>query len=372
MKSKKGKKNNTNNDVPFEQTKPNTANIIPVPTLQKSSSRVPTGAAAIAPPTPKKKPPIKPAVPTIPTLLLPDHTKESDTSITTTTKNIPHSYFEKNNRHVIKRKSSIMLMNSSTQSSDAQSSKKTQKTGLTVDSNTADGNFNPKVTKASTTKLSKIGNMSTTIIQGKILDAVLETPINTLYPGPIRALISRDVYSEKGNNVLIPKGSRIIGILKGGYTAGQTRVGVNWTRILLPTGYDIEITSAPAVGKLGMMGLEGIVNRQFIETIGNAALLSIINIGAAKIMEEQFNIGSNTSISSTSSSGTVTTTSSQTPTQQAAEKAVDNLSNITKNWLSKNFLVTPYIVINQGTRVKVFVNQDIRFPKNINSSGFIK
>lgn len=376
ISSNKDKKSDTGNQVPFEGKKPDTATTIPVPLLSKSSE-VPKGIAAVAPPQPQKTPettlPEKtktitvksPSPPAIPALLSPDQI--ANTGATDKKSNKNTKLFEAKTRHNTKRKSSIMLK------SDASSTKQ-EKTGKnnnqnSADINSANGIFNPGITKASTTKLTKIGNMTTTITQGKILDAVLETPINTLYPGPIRAVISRDVYSERGNNVLIPKGSRIIGTLKGGYTAGQTRVAVTWSRIILPSGYDIEIANSPGVGKLGTIGIEGSVNRQFIETVGNAALLSLINLSAAKIIEEQFSITPTTSISSTSSSGTTTRTQTeQSPTKQAAENAVNNLSSVTKSWLSKNFLSTPYIVINQGTRVKVFVNQDIRFPKNINSS----
>jgi type IV secretion system protein VirB10 len=277
-----------------------------------------------------------------------------------------HKAVNKNNRETTKIKSSIMLTGGSSKSEQK------GKGGTKIDSNTASGTFTPAVTTASAAVVTTIGDMATTITQGKILDSVLETPINTLYPGPIRAVISRDIYSEKGTNVLIPKGSRIIGSIKGGYKAGSTRVAVNWTRIILPSGYDINITSAPGTDKLGMLGVEGIVNRQFIETIGSAALLSIINISAAKMVEDYFNIKSNSQTTSTSSSGVVTTQNTQTPTQQAAQTEFTNLSNLTKDWLKQNFVPTPYIVVDQGTRIKVFVNQDIRFPKNLNGTNFIR
>ncbi|NRA74015.1 MAG: hypothetical protein HRU36_04675 [Rickettsiales bacterium] len=359
-----GKKDKTptQDKVPFTEKKPDTASKLPAPLLQKSS-RVPKNIVAVTPPKPKTLPKTiskSPPAPAVPKLLAPDkitHPKDINTDEKTP--------FSNNNRRNTKIKSSIMLKNSS-------DTNQTKTNKNNIDSSSADGVFNPEVIKAKTAKLTKIGNMSTTITQGKMLDAVLETPINTLYPGPIRGLISRDVFSERGNNILIPKGSKIIGALKGGYTAGQSRVAVSWTRIILPSGYDIAITDAPGVGKLGMMGVEGVVNRQFMETIGSAALLSLINIATANITEDAFDIDSRTQTSSTSSSGTTTTTNTITPTQQAAEDAVNNLSSITKDWLSKNFLATPYIVINQGTRLKVFVNQDIKFPKNINSSILVK
>src|SRR6185295_13567797 len=51
------------------------------------------------------------------------------------------------------------------------------------------------------------GNLSTTIIVGTIIPAVLETALNTDLPGNARAIVSRDVRSFDGSAVLIPRGS---------------------------------------------------------------------------------------------------------------------------------------------------------------------
>lgn len=216
-------------------------------------------------------------------------------------------------------------------------------------------------------KLTKVGQMSSLITQGKIIETVLETPVNTNYPGPIRALVSKDVYSEKGSNVLIARGSRVIGELVGGYQAGHTRVLIKWNRIILPSGYDIKVEGAPGVNNLGSIGVQGIVDRQLWNSLGNVALLSAINIGLAKIMEKEFNVGSNSTTSTVSPDGAQTTNSTSSPTQQAAKQALDDTSGAIKKWVTDNFTSKPYIEIDQGTIVKIFVNSDIQFPQNIST-----
>ena len=55
------------------------------------------------------------------------------------------------------------------------------------------------------------GDMNLVLGRGKMLDAIIETAINTDIGGEIRAIISRDIYSEWGKNILLPKGSRVFG-----------------------------------------------------------------------------------------------------------------------------------------------------------------
>lgn len=230
-----------------------------------------------------------------------------------------------------------------------------------------DQSFIVQPTTAVSTKLTFLGNMSSVIVQGKVIEAVLETPINTNFPGPIRAVISRDVFSEQGENILIPKGSRVVGKFDGGYQAGKDRVVVKWDRIILPDGHDIMMQDAPGADSLGMLGIPGHVNREFFSTIGNALLLSVINVGAASVMEKAFKTGSTSTTSTVDTSGNQTTTSTNSPAQQAANQQVTALANTTQQWAKSNFLSVPSITIDQGTLVKIFVNQDVLFPRDIAS-----
>ncbi|MDX5495271.1 MAG: TrbI/VirB10 family protein, partial [Wolbachia endosymbiont of Nomada marshamella] len=66
-------------------------------------------------------------------------------------------------------------------------------------------------TSAQSSKATRVGKLGLMVTQGKIIDAVLETAINSDLQGMLRAMVSRDVYAETGDTVLIPKGSRLIG-----------------------------------------------------------------------------------------------------------------------------------------------------------------
>lgn len=118
-------------------------------------------------------------------------------------------------------------------------------------------------------------NPSTTVTQGTLIPAVLETAINTDVPGFVRAVVSQDVRSFDGKRVLVPRSSRLIGQYQSGVQAGQRRAYVIWTRLIRPDGASVNIAS-PAVAFDGTTGLEGNVNSHFFQRFGSALLLSVV------------------------------------------------------------------------------------------------
>lgn len=115
----------------------------------------------------------------------------------------------------------------------------------------------------------------TTVTQGTLIPAVLETAIDTDVPGYVRAVVSADVRSFDGSRVLVPRSSRLIGQYKSGLQAGQKRAYVIWTRLIRPDGVSVNIAS-PAVGFAGETGIAGKVDSHFFERFGSAMLLSVI------------------------------------------------------------------------------------------------
>lgn len=118
-------------------------------------------------------------------------------------------------------------------------------------------------------------NPQTTVTQGTMIPAILETAIDTDVPGYVRAVVSQDVRSHDGARVLIPRSSRLVGQYQSGVQAGQKRAYVIWQRLITPEGASVNIAS-PAVGFDGTTGLEGRVNNRFFQRFGSAMLLSVI------------------------------------------------------------------------------------------------
>ncbi|MEQ5788898.1 type VI secretion protein [Erythrobacter sp. NFXS35] len=118
-------------------------------------------------------------------------------------------------------------------------------------------------------------NPSTTVTEGTLIPAILETAINTDVPGYVRAVVSQDVRSFDGKRVLVPRSSRLIGQYQAGVEQGQRRAYVIWTRLIRPDGVSVNLAS-PAVGFDGTTGLEGDVNSHFFKRFGSGLLLSVV------------------------------------------------------------------------------------------------
>jgi type IV secretion system protein VirB10 len=129
-------------------------------------------------------------------------------------------------------------------------------------------------------RASAFANRSMTVPQGYLIPAVLETGFDSTKPGFARAIVSRDVRGFDGKNVLIPRGSRLIGDYQSAAGQGQNRAVITWTRLIRPDGMTIALDS-PAVDTVGRGGVAASVNSHFFARLGNALLQSSFAIGQA-------------------------------------------------------------------------------------------
>jgi type IV secretion system protein VirB10 len=118
-------------------------------------------------------------------------------------------------------------------------------------------------------------NPATTVTQGTLIPAILETAIDTNVPGYVRAVVSQDVRSFDGTKILVPRSSRLIGQYQSGLQGGQKRAYVIWSRLIRPDGASVNLAS-PAIGFDGTTGLAGEVESNFFKRFGSAMLLSVV------------------------------------------------------------------------------------------------
>lgn len=176
----------------------------------------------------------------------------------------------------------------------------------------------------------RIANPEQTIVQGTLINAVLETALDSTRPGQARALVTKDVMSFDGSRVLIPRGSRIFGTYQSEVNPGQKRVLIEWVRLLTPKGISVKLNS-PSADPLGRAGLRGKVDNHTLRRIGDALLGSVVELGGLALGRELS--GSSVVILPSASQATP-----QTRTQ-----------------------IQPTIKVEQGTRVTVFVAVDLDF-----------
>jgi type IV secretion system protein VirB10 len=176
-------------------------------------------------------------------------------------------------------------------------------------------------------------NRSTTVAQGTLIPAVLETALDSTRPGFARAIVSRDVRGFDGSRVLIPRGSRLIGEYRSEAAPGQHRAFVTWTRLIRPDGVTIAIAS-PAADTLGRGGIGAHVNSHFLARFAGAILQSVLDIG----VNLAGRVGNN--------NGAVVVLPGSL---QGATQIVQPAQ------------VTPTLTVRQGTSISIFVGRDLDF-----------
>ena len=116
---------------------------------------------------------------------------------------------------------------------------------------------------------------------GAVIPAALVTGLRSDIKGPAIAQVTQDVFDSLGRGLLlVPAGSRLIGEYDSGLAAGQSRLGVVWTRLILPSGRSIVLDKLPAADVLGMTGLQDGVDRHGREVLAAAALSTLLAVGA--------------------------------------------------------------------------------------------
>ena len=186
------------------------------------------------------------------------------------------------------------------------------------------------------TQAEVIANPSNTVVQGTMIQAVMETALDSSLPGQTRAIISEDVYSYDGSRLLIPRGSRLIGRYRSGVEIAQRRVTIAWDRIILPTQQKIRI-SAFGGDELGRSGVTGFVDTRFVQRFGSAALISIISAAPSVAAGEVKNKN----------------------TANVLEDVGDDLADATDSVIGEYLSIGPVIYIDQGARVTVMVDRDL-------------
>lgn len=193
---------------------------------------------------------------------------------------------------------------------------------------------NPALKGAERVRAGRLLNPSQTIVQGAIIQAVLETALDSTRPGMARAIVSRDVRGFDGARVLVPRGSRLVGEYQSDLSPGQNRALVVWTRLIRPDGVTINLQS-PAADELGRAGVRGKVNTHFFERFGGAILQSALDLGVG--LATRSVVGGTVIVGLPGSSTTI------------PQINPDNRQ------------VRPTVTVKQGASVSVFVARDLDF-----------
>ena len=188
---------------------------------------------------------------------------------------------------------------------------------------------------------------------GTVIPGLLITSVSSELPGEIVGQVSRDVYdSRTQRTLLVPKGSRLIGTYDNQVAAGQGRLLVAWTRLILPDGRSMRLPGLALADRQGNAGAKGNVDNHWRRVFGSALLLSAIGAGV------QLSQPAQASVLSTPSAG-----------QVAAGAVGQELSSVALEILRRGMDVKPTISIPAGQPFNVLLSGDLLFEEPYTPRG---
>ena len=179
------------------------------------------------------------------------------------------------------------------------------------------------------------------IMAGTVLPAVLITGINSDLPGNIIGQIRENIYDTvTGNYLLVPQGSRIIGVYDNMITWGQNKVSIVWSRLMMPDGSSIIIDNMPGSDLSGYSGLHDRVNNHYMKLSSAILLSTILSVGAVESQGDTENYRPSIR-------------------QQLAANIGANINKAGQKILDRQLDVPPTIEIKPGHSFNIMVNKDV-------------
>jgi len=183
------------------------------------------------------------------------------------------------------------------------------------------------------------------LAQGNVIPAILGRNLNSDLPGEVVATVSTNVYdSIVGTQLLIPKGSKLVGAYSSGVNLGQERLMFAFNRLILPSGLNFNLPAAKGLDQSGAAGIEGDVNNHFFKMFASSFFVAWLADKAER-------------------NAPAPTTTQQT-TGGARTAAGQVLVEVSRSILDRNRSIPTTITVDAGQRIAVQVVRDMEFPPN--------
>lgn len=178
------------------------------------------------------------------------------------------------------------------------------------------------------------------VFEGTVFEGVVTNHIDGGFAGPMIVMLTTDYYSHDHQQLLLPQGTRLIGNVQSVSSGGQRKLFVVFNRAVCPDGFSLDLTKFLGLDPLGTTGLATNVNNHYLSSFAAAAAVGGIG-GLAQV----------------GNSGSVLDSSTQIRNGISAQTAQES-----EQVLNKFLNRLPVITVKEGSRARVYINQDILIP----------
>src|ERR1700709_1061630 len=178
------------------------------------------------------------------------------------------------------------------------------------------------------------------VLEGTVLEGVLTNHIDGGFAGPMIVMLTTDYYSHDHQQLLLPQGTRLIGNVQSVSGSGQRKLFVTFNRAICPDGFSLDLNKYIGLDPLGTTGLATNVNNHYLSSFAAAAAVGGIG-GLAQV-------GNN---------GTVLDANAQVRNGISSQTAQES-EQILNKFLNR----LPVITVKEGSRARVYINQDMLIP----------
>ncbi|HHS8316183.1 TPA: TrbI/VirB10 family protein [Legionella pneumophila] len=193
---------------------------------------------------------------------------------------------------------------------------------------------------------------------GAVLPGIMISGVKASLPGQVIGQVAQDVYdTATGKYLLIPQGTRLIGLYSNDVSYGQDSVLIAWQRLVFPDGKALDIGSMPGGDSAGYSGFHDKVDNHYGRIFGSALLMSGVVAGITYSQNPQ---------------QTAPIGQAAAPTAGSVMSAAlgQELGQVSAQLIAKNINLAPSLTIRPGYPFNVIVVKDMTFKRSYQSFDY--
>ena len=180
---------------------------------------------------------------------------------------------------------------------------------------------------------------------GTVVPGILQTAINTDFPGNVLARVAQNVYdSRTGRSLLIPQGTILLARYNSSVSYAQSRVQIIWDTLIRPDGFIVNLQEAIGIDSAGMSGLPAQYHENWFEYLKAAGLIALFSVANARMTE------------------TAAEHASEETAGIIAASSAQSVNTIGESIIGRAMNITPTLTVDNGSKINIMINTVLYLP----------